>query len=327
VSRTLPPWLHARRPWVGIDLGSHAIRMVTAEGGRVAHGPSWLERQRGDSTTRIYPMLDGHLADPEAAGGLIARQLQRLPAGHGRGRLRLAISFHGLPTTPPDAPALRHLLGAHPADHALIPSAPLAAWGAGLPVFSPTATLVVDGGFGQVDASLIHAGRIIHHDHIPLGIDTLAARLARWIQRSANLMVSDEHAENAFRAVASAKPTRRVRTVRIHGRDLSTGAPRPFDLHSGHAHEALKAEFQMIVEMVAGVIRGAPPECCADLAGHGGLLVGGLAHLPGLDDALRDATGLPFIVPDQPDHMVYRGLAALLAAPKTIPKLALFASE
>ncbi len=60
------------------------------------------------------------------------------------------------------------------------------------------------------------------------------------------------------------------------------------------------------------VLRECPPDLVADIADSGITMTGGSALLPGLDQMLRDATGVPVHIAERPDVCAVLGLGAML---------------
>ena len=67
-----------------------------------------------------------------------------------------------------------------------------------------------------------------------------------------------------------------------------------------------------IVEAVKVALEATPPELASDIADKGIMLTGGGALLRGLDSEIRDHTGLPVTVADDPLSAVANGTGAVL---------------
>ncbi len=67
-----------------------------------------------------------------------------------------------------------------------------------------------------------------------------------------------------------------------------------------------------MLDGVGKVLRDCPPDLVADLADRGIMMVGGSALLPGLDQMLREATGMPVHIAERPDACAVLGLGAML---------------
>ncbi len=68
--------------------------------------------------------------------------------------------------------------------------------------------------------------------------------------------------------------------------------------------------------LLADALRHAGPEIASDIISHGFVLSGGGAMLRGMDAVLREATGLPVRLADNPRHCVAIGAARAFTSPE-----------
>src|SRR5690606_8840143 len=76
--------------------------------------------------------------------------------------------------------------------------------------------------------------------------------------------------------------------------------------------QAIQTPLTAVLDGIGKVLRNCPPDLVADLADRGIMMVGGSALLPGLDQMLREATGMPVHIADRPDVCAVQGLGAML---------------
>jgi rod shape-determining protein MreB len=112
------------------------------------------------------------------------------------------------------------------------------------------------------------------------------------------------------------------RKIHITGRDLSTGIPREIQISSDDISEALSECLEQVVECLRSALKESPPELAADITAQGMVLCGGSALLPGLDQYLRDRTGLPIVVSEDPRRSAALGAGRLLNDPNTLNRIA-----
>ena len=93
----------------------------------------------------------------------------------------------------------------------------------------------------------------------------------------------------------------------MKGRNLSEGVPRSFVLNSNEILEALQEPLAGIVGAVKTALEQTPPELGSDVATNGIVLTGGGALLRDIDRLLREETGLPVVISDDPLTCVARG--------------------
>ena len=143
------------------------------------------------------------------------------------------------------------------------------------------------------------------------------------IKRKFNCLIGERTAEDIKLAVGVAAPVTPVRSIHVKGRDLSSGIPRQFEFTTDDAAEALQDCVSQIIETVRITLEHTQPELSADIIDQGIVLAGGGAKLVMLDEVLRDATGLPVVVADDPLRCVALGAGQVLENPELLRRVAL----
>ncbi len=72
---------------------------------------------------------------------------------------------------------------------------------------------------------------------------------------------------------------------------------------------AIQTPLTAVLDGIGKVLRDCPPDLVADLADRGIMMVGGSALLPGLDQMLRQATGMPVHIAERPELCAVEGSA------------------
>ena len=98
----------------------------------------------------------------------------------------------------------------------------------------------------------------------------------------------------------------------VKGRDLVAGLPKTITITSQEIREAMADPLSTIVDAVRTTLERCPPELAADLVDRGIVLAGGGALLRGLDRLLREETGLPVHVAEDPLSAVAEGTGKML---------------
>ncbi len=86
----------------------------------------------------------------------------------------------------------------------------------------------------------------------------------------------------------------------MKGRDLVAGVPKTLEIKSDEVLEALQEPINAVVEAVKLALERTPPELAADIVDKGIVMVGGGALLRNLDILLRETTGLPVMLAEDP---------------------------
>ncbi len=147
--------------------------------------------------------------------------------------------------------------------------------------------------------------------------------IVNYIKKKYNLLIGERTAEEVKIRIGTAYPTDQRYTMEIKGRDLVAGIPKTLTITDAEIAEALQEIFATIVESVKIALERTPPELAADIVDKGVVLAGGGALIKGLDVLLREATGLPITVADDPLSAVALGAGKLLSNPKLLRKVAL----
>ena len=191
----------------------------------------------------------------------------------------------------------------------LIPEPMAAAIGAGLPVTEPTGSMVVDIGGGTTEVAVLSLGGIVYAKSVRVGGDKMDAAIVSYIRRNMNLLVGESSAERFKKQIGCACPPEKGEgeTIEIKGRDLLNGIPKEIVVSERQIAEALSEPVAQIVESVKVALENTAPELAADIVDKGIVLTGGGALLKNLDQVLREATGLPVSVAEEPLACVAKG--------------------
>jgi rod shape-determining protein MreB len=111
--------------------------------------------------------------------------------------------------------------------------------------------------------------------------------------------------------------------MEIKGRDLVEGVPKTILISDEEIREALAEPVATIIEAVRVALEQTPPELSADIVDRGIVLTGGGALLKNLDKRLREETGLPVSIADDPLTSVVMGTGKVLTDFGLLRKVAL----
>jgi len=112
--------------------------------------------------------------------------------------------------------------------------------------------------------------------------------------------------------VGSAAPIEQRLTMEVKGRHLLEGVPRTVVVTDTEIREALAEPLKLMVQAVRDALERVPPEPSADIFDRGVVLTGGGALLRNLDKRLREETGLPVLVAENPLTSVVLGAGKIL---------------
>jgi rod shape-determining protein MreB len=187
-----------------------------------------------------------------------------------------------------------------------------AAIGAGLPITEPSGNMIVDIGGGTSDVAVISLAGIVYAKSVRIGGDKLDEAIIQHIKRKYNLLIGERTAEAIKMNIGTAYPTEEVMTMEIKGRDLVAGVPRTLTVSSDEIRDAISEPVNGIVDAVKVTLERTPPELAGDIADRGIVLAGGGALLKNLDVLLREETGLPVFLAEDPLSAVVIGAGKAL---------------
>ena len=257
----------------------------------------------------IRPMKDGVIADFEVAEKMIKSFIEKV---HNRSRFvqpRIVICV------PSGATAVERRAIHQSAQQAgaryvgLIEEPMAAALGAGLPIHEPSGSMVVDIGGGTTEVAVLSLDGIVYSRSVRVGGDKMDDAIVQYVRRTTNLLMGEQSAERVKKEIGSATmpADNEGMTVQIKGRDLMNGVPREIRVTEAMIAESLAEPVEQIVEAVKTALESTPPELAADIVDKGIMLTGGGALLRNLDIELRERTGLPISIADDPLSCVVRG--------------------
>ena len=175
-----------------------------------------------------------------------------------------------------------------------------AAIGAGLPVTEPSGSMIVDIGGGTTEVAVISLAGIVYSKSVRVAGDKMDEAIINYIKRKYNLLIGERTAEEIKIAIGNAYPSDVIETMHVKGRDMVAGIPKTIQVTSEEIREAIAEPVNIIVEAVRVALEQTPPELAADIVDKGIVLAGGGALIKNLDVLLREETGLPIMIADNP---------------------------
>jgi rod shape-determining protein MreB len=182
-----------------------------------------------------------------------------------------------------------------------------AAIGAGLPITEPSGNMVVDIGGGTTEVAVISLAGIVYSQSVRVGGDKMDEAIVAYMKRKYNLAIGEQTAERIKITIGNAYQLEQQMTMEVKGRDMVAGVPKTVTVNSDEIREALAEPLNAIVEAVLLALERTPPELAADIVDKGVVLTGGGALLKNIDVLLREETGLPVMVSDDPISCVVLG--------------------
>ena len=295
---------------VAVDSRSGEVHAVGIEAKRM------LGRTPG-TISAIRPLKDGVIADFEVTEEMLRHFIQKVHQNRWA-HPRVVVCVPSGVTGVEKRAVEEACLSAGARQAYLIEEPMAAAIGAGLPVGEPTGSMVVDIGGGTTEVAVLSLSGIVYSRSVRVGGDKMDEAIISYMRRHHNLLIGETTAERIKKEIGTARPPvdGEGLAIEVKGRDLMQGVPREVRISEKQAAEALAEPVSQIVEAVKVALEATPPELAADIADKGIMLTGGGALLRGLDAEIRDHTGLPVTVADDPLSCVALGCGRVLEHPK-----------
>jgi rod shape-determining protein MreB len=317
---------------IGVDLGTANTVVYVKGEGIVLNEPSVVavEKESGEikgigldakrmlgrtpgGIEAVRPLKDGVIADVDVTEIMLRHFLKSVTSNRFfKIRPRVVV---GVPSgiTELERRAVRSSAHAAGAKEVYMVAEPMAAAiGVGLPVETPTGNMVIDVGGGTTEIAVIALSGSVADTSIRVAGDELDDAIVTFLRKNYNLLIGEPTAEAIKIQIGSAYPDDEEREMMVKGRDLVSGIPKTVRVHSAEIRECMQEPIQQIVGAVRRALEITPPELASDIVDRGIVMTGGGSLVRGLDTLLREETGLPIHVDEEPLTCVVRGTGRIL---------------
>jgi len=319
---------------IGVDLGTANVLIHVKGRGIVLNEPSVVAIDQvtkqvvavGEEARRmlgrtpgnivaIRPLREGVIADFEATEILLRHFIRKVI---GKSFMMRPLVMICVPTgiTSVEQKAVREAAEACGARHVeLIEEPKAAAIGAGLNIFEPSGSMVVDIGGGTTDVAVISLGDVVTSASLRIAGDKLDDSIVKYIKRQYNLLIGERTAEELKKELATVFPNSRTGQMDVRGRDMMTGLPKTLTVHADEMRIALLEPIEAIIAATKSVLERTPPELAADIFDKGIVLTGGGALVDGLDKLMMHELQVPVHIAENPMQCVAYGTGMFLESP------------
>jgi len=271
----------------------------------------------------IRPMKDGVIADFKVTERMLNSFIHK---AHGRKMLvhpRIVIGVPSEITQVEKRAVSESAYRAKASEVHLVEQAMVAAIGAGLPITEPSGNMVVDIGGGTTDVAVISLSGIVYSRSVRVAGNEMDDAIMNYLKRKYNLLIGERTAEQIKMQIGSAYPLERPLTMEIKGRNLIEGVPKTVTIEDSEIREALSECIATILNAIRVALERTPPELSADISDRGIVLTGGGALIKNLDRRIREETGLPVSIADDPLASVVLGTGKMLSDFKLLRRIAI----
>jgi rod shape-determining protein MreB and related proteins len=300
----------------GIVVSEPSIVAINKTNGRVEavgnDAKEMLGRTPGNIVA-IKPMKDGVIADFEAAEKMLAHFIRKAHQRSGWLRPRVVIGVPSEITQVERRAVKDSAMRAKASEVHLIEEAMAAAIGAGMPITEASGNMVVDIGGGTTDIAVISLAGVVYGKSVRIAGNELDEAIILHARKVHNLLIGERTAERIKIEVGSAYPIEGRLTIEVKGRHMTEGKPKTVTMDDEEIRRAMADPVRSIVQAVHDALERIPPELSADIFDRGIILTGGGSLLKNLDRRLRDETGLPVQLAEDPLSSVVLGAGKLLS--------------
>jgi len=205
----------------------------------------------------------------------------------------------------------------------LVEQAMVAAIGAGLPITEPSGNMIVDIGGGTTDVAVISLSGIVYARSVRVAGNEMDDAIMQYLKRKYNLLIGERTAEQIKMQIGSAYPLEKPITMEVRGRNLIQGVPKTITVEDSEIREALSECVGTIMNAIRVALERTPPELSADISDRGIVLTGGGALLRNLDKRIREETGLPVSIAEDPLASVVLGTGRMLSDFRLLRRISL----
>lgn len=328
---------------IGIDLGSSFTSVFLENRGLMLREPSRVLVNRENAKQILgvgiqaqamlgrtvedvmlaSPIMDGAVADVELCT-LLMTSLAEKAADKRKvlEKARLVVNVSQGATKVERQALFQAMQAAGAKKPAALRSPMAAALGIGLDVDKPRGVMVVDIGGGTTEIAVLSMNGIVAARAMRLGGMNMDEAIVRYFRREKNMAVGFRTAEELKRDIGTALPDLdEGEKVLLKGRNMETGKPDTIEVTSQDVRKALEEPLCALVDAMRSALENTPPELVSDVMEDGVYLSGGGAMLHGLDELIRQKTGVSVNLSEQAQDAVALGVGRAATDERLLDKL------
>ncbi|HAW60305.1 MAG TPA: rod shape-determining protein [Actinobacteria bacterium] len=310
----------------GIVLIEPSVVAIEKDSGKILAVGSEAKKMLGrtpGNIVAIRPLKDGVIADFDVTESMLRYFIQRVHKRRFAVRPQVIVCVPSGVTEVEKRAVFEATLQAGARAAYLIEEPMAAAIGAGLPIQEPTGNMIVDIGGGTTEVAVISLGGIVCSESIRIGGDEMDEAIISRIKKEYNIIVGERTAEEIKIEIGSAYPLPDEEDAEVRGRDLLTGLPKNIIISSEEIRGAIEEPLSAIILAIKSTLEKTPPELSSDIMNRGIVLTGGGSLLKGLDERLRQETGMSVHLSEDPLTCVVVGSGKALEEMSILRKVSI----
>ncbi len=311
---------------IAIDLGTNNIRVYIPRKGIIISEPSVVALQAADnkimaigeeakkmigrtpeSIIAASPLRDGVIANFRIAEAMLRYFINKVSGSIRLFKPDIMVSIPAGVTSTERRAVIDACNQAGAKQTFLIKQPVAAALGAGIPIATPSGSMIIDIGGGTSEVAVISLGDVVASTSVRVGGNKFDAAIANYIRKKHNLIIGDQTAEEIKIKIGSAQTLKKELKMEVSGSNTISGLPESILISYEETVSAVKAPLLEIINAVKDVLQKTPPELASDVMDKGIILTGGGAQLRSLDTLLTKVTGVPCEIANNPTECVVKG--------------------
>lgn len=319
----------SKGPAIGIDLGTDNILIYLRNVGIVVNEPTIIaidpktqkvlavgekaKAMQGRTHAGIKiirPIREGVIIDFTATAALLQHYIKELSSKSFASRKPfIVVSMPTHITAVERRAVIEAAIQAGAKEAMVVEHTVASAIGAGLPVWEPTGSMIVEIGGGTTEVAIISLGGVVASNTIKIGGDEMDRLIIKHLKTNYQLLIGEATAEqiknNIFNEEQNGK-------MIVRGRDVVKGLPCKIEVTAPEIKQVLKEAIDQITAVIKLTLELTPPELAGDIIERGLLLSGGIALLPWLEKTISEETKLSVILAENPLENVVNGTAEII---------------
>lgn len=316
---------------MGIDLGTATVLVFIRGKGIVLNEPSVVAVEQrtkkvlavGEGARRmlgrtpgsivaVCPLRDGVIADFDLTEVMLKHYIAKVGERRRFFRPRVVVCIPAGTTTVEQKAVAEAVERTGAKETYLIEEPRAAALGAGIDIFVPSGSMVLDIGGGTTDVAVLSMGEIVVGSSVRTGGNKFDEAITRYIKNRYNILIGGRTAEMLKIQIGSAQRKSRSLEMDVRGRDIVAGLPKSVKVATDEVVDAIEGPLRVIIHSVKQVLEKTPPELAGDIIDKGIVMTGGGAMLYGLDTLIAEETGVPVYLAEDPVECVAKGTGRAL---------------
>ncbi len=317
-------------PKIGIDLGTTNVLVFVPGRGIVVNEPSVVavsdkgevmavgeeaEQMIGRTPDDIFayrPLRDGVIADYKVTEEMLRYFLQKSLSKLNLFKPDVMVSVPAGVTSTERRAVVEAVIKAGSKNAFVVKEPILAAVGAGIKIYEPSGSMVVDIGGGTIDVAVISLGGIVACNSVKCAGNKIDTTIVDFLKKSKGLSVGDKTAEQLKIAVGSALSLSDELSMEVKGIDLISGLPRTVEVKTNEIVRAINRDLKCMVRAIVDVFQGIPPELASDIIDKGIIMTGGTSQLRNFPELIKQRVGVDAKLADKAMLCVANGTGVVL---------------